>query len=101
MYQQAEAGRLPHLRVGGLLRFDPERVRAFVRGETSTVRALQRPGAAVRFSEDLRVGRTGTPRAGYGGGQALTTVPPTPEASAGHSAAENMLVQVQEPWLAI
>ena len=42
VYQQAESGRLPHLRIGGLLRFDPERVRAFARGETTVVRALRR-----------------------------------------------------------
>ena len=42
VYQQAESGRLPHLRVGGLLRFDPDRVRAFARGETTVVRALRR-----------------------------------------------------------
>jgi excisionase family DNA binding protein len=42
VYQQAESGRLPHLRVGGLLRFDPERVKAFARGETTVVRALRR-----------------------------------------------------------
>jgi excisionase family DNA binding protein len=31
VYHRAEAGLLPHLRVGGLLRFDPEVVRAFAR----------------------------------------------------------------------
>jgi excisionase family DNA binding protein len=30
VYQRAEAGRLPYVRVGGLLRFDPESIRAFV-----------------------------------------------------------------------
>jgi excisionase family DNA binding protein len=30
VYQRAEAGLLPYVRVGGLLRFDPESVRAFV-----------------------------------------------------------------------
>ena len=29
VYHRAEAGQLPHLRVGGLLRFDPTTVRAF------------------------------------------------------------------------
>ena len=33
VYQRAEAGVLPCLRVGGLLRFDPATVRAFARGE--------------------------------------------------------------------
>jgi excisionase family DNA binding protein len=31
VYHRAEAGRLPHLRVGGLLRFDADVVRAFIR----------------------------------------------------------------------
>jgi excisionase family DNA binding protein len=31
VYHRAEAGELPHLRVGGLLRFDGEVVRAFAR----------------------------------------------------------------------
>lgn len=31
VYHRAEAGQLPHLRVGGLLRFDAEVVRAFAR----------------------------------------------------------------------
>jgi excisionase family DNA binding protein len=35
VYQRAEAGDLPCLRMGGLLRFDPEAVRAFARGESS------------------------------------------------------------------
>jgi excisionase family DNA binding protein len=35
VYHRAEAGELPCLRVGGLLRFDPEAVRAFARGETT------------------------------------------------------------------
>lgn len=34
VYHRAESGELPCLRVGGLLRFDPETVRAFARGET-------------------------------------------------------------------
>lgn len=33
VYKSAEAGRLPCLRVGSMLRFDPEVVRAFARGE--------------------------------------------------------------------
>jgi excisionase family DNA binding protein len=31
VYHRAGAGQLPHLRVGGLLRFDPEVVRAFAK----------------------------------------------------------------------
>ncbi len=40
VYHQAEAGRLPHLRIGGLLRFDPPTVKSFARGEAA-------PGAKV------------------------------------------------------
>ena len=32
VYQKAEAGLLPYLKVGGLVRFVPERVRAFALG---------------------------------------------------------------------
>jgi excisionase family DNA binding protein len=32
VYQRAEAGDLPCLRLGGLLRFDPEAIRAWVKG---------------------------------------------------------------------
>jgi excisionase family DNA binding protein len=31
VFHRAEAGQLPHLRVGGLLRFDADVVRAFIR----------------------------------------------------------------------
>jgi len=33
VYQKAEAGILPSLQIGGLLRFDPEAVQRFARGE--------------------------------------------------------------------
>jgi excisionase family DNA binding protein len=33
VYHRAEAGELPCLRIGALLRFEPERVRAYTRGE--------------------------------------------------------------------
>ena len=33
VYLKAEAGLLPSLRIGGLLRFDPAEIRAFARGE--------------------------------------------------------------------
>jgi excisionase family DNA binding protein len=36
VYHRAESGELPCLRVGGLLRFDPEMIRAFARGENPT-----------------------------------------------------------------
>lgn len=34
VYQRAEAGALPSLQIGGLLRFEPEAIRAFARGES-------------------------------------------------------------------
>src|SRR6476660_4555330 len=40
VYHQAEAGKLPHLRIGALLRFDPPTVKSFARGEAA-------PGAKV------------------------------------------------------
>lgn len=42
VYQKAEAGLLPSLRIGGLLRFEPEAVRAYARGELA-------PGRVVPF----------------------------------------------------
>ena len=32
VYQKAEGGQLPHIRIGGLLRFEPETVRSWARG---------------------------------------------------------------------
>ncbi|RYZ03018.1 MAG: DNA-binding protein [Myxococcales bacterium] len=46
VYHRAEAGLLPCLRVGGLLRFDPQAIHAFARGEprqTWRVLPLRRP----------------------------------------------------------
>lgn len=40
VYQQAESGVLPCLRIGGLLRFDPVAVRAFARGEHTLAKVL-------------------------------------------------------------
>jgi excisionase family DNA binding protein len=37
VYQKAEAGLLPSLRIGGLLRFDPATVRAWVRGAVAVI----------------------------------------------------------------
>jgi len=37
VYQKAEADLLPSLRVGGLLRFDPATVRAWVRGAVAVM----------------------------------------------------------------
>jgi excisionase family DNA binding protein len=45
VYHRAEAGELPCLRIGALLRFDPARIRAYAQGETAagaTVVALRR-----------------------------------------------------------
>ena len=43
VYQRAEAGLLPCLRVGGLLRFDPATVRAFARGDVQPPKVLPFP----------------------------------------------------------
>ena len=45
VYQRAEAGLLPSLRVGGLRRFEPAVIRAWARGETSA--QAQATGAKV------------------------------------------------------
>lgn len=45
IYQRAESGVLPCLRVGGLVRFDPEIVRAFARGEIRPPKVVAFPGA--------------------------------------------------------
>ena len=42
VYQQAEAGLLPSLRIGGLLRFNPEAVRAWAQGKPAPVVPLRR-----------------------------------------------------------
>lgn len=36
VYQQVEAGLLPHRRVGGLLRFDPRAIQAWFRGDAAS-----------------------------------------------------------------
>ena len=38
VYHRAEAGQLPCVRVGGLLRFDPAAIRAAARGEVTTTK---------------------------------------------------------------
>lgn len=35
VYQRAQAGQLPCLKVGGLLRFEPAAIRAFIKGQNS------------------------------------------------------------------
>lgn len=48
VYNMAEGGRLPCVRIGGLLRFLPERIRAVTRGEipAPTQATCSKPGAA-------------------------------------------------------
>jgi hypothetical protein len=36
VYHRAEAGDLPCLQIGGLIRFDPDRIREYARGERPT-----------------------------------------------------------------
>ena len=43
VYHQVEAGLLPCLRIGSLLRFDPETVRRFARGEVLPANLIQLP----------------------------------------------------------
>lgn len=43
VYQRAESGLLPCLRVGGLVRFDPATIRAFARGEVQPPKVLSFP----------------------------------------------------------
>lgn len=46
VYMRAEAGLLPHLRVGGLLRFEPATIKAFIRQDrVSSTEALARLNA--------------------------------------------------------
>jgi len=40
VYHRAEAGQLPHVRVGGLLRFDPAAIRAAARGEVAATKTV-------------------------------------------------------------
>ena len=42
VYQKAEAGLLPSFRIGGLLRFNPEAVRAWAQGKPATVLPIRR-----------------------------------------------------------
>jgi len=48
VYQKAEAGILPCLKVGGLLRFEPGQVRAFARGELPASNVLTFAGEKHR-----------------------------------------------------
>ncbi|MFY3743996.1 helix-turn-helix domain-containing protein [Anaeromyxobacter sp. Red801] len=49
VYQKAEAGLLPYLKVGGLVRFVPERIRAFALGSGT-------PTAKRVLASPVRVG---------------------------------------------
>jgi excisionase family DNA binding protein len=48
VYHRAESGGFPLRRVGGLLRFDPEAVKAFARGEASRGSSLRQGGGSRR-----------------------------------------------------
>jgi excisionase family DNA binding protein len=56
VYQKAEAGLLPYLKVGGLVRFVPERIRAFALGSSGAPRSSFDSAPA---GPALRSGRTG------------------------------------------
>ena len=43
VYMQAQAGRLPHFKVCGFVRFDPEVIRAWVRGENVGAKVVPFP----------------------------------------------------------
>lgn len=43
VYHQAEAGLLPCMRVGSLLRYEPDAIRRFVRGEWKPARVIELP----------------------------------------------------------
>ncbi|NRD59716.1 helix-turn-helix domain-containing protein [Corallococcus exiguus] len=38
VYQRAQAGQLPYVKIGGLLRFEPTAIRAFIRGQGTKIR---------------------------------------------------------------
>jgi excisionase family DNA binding protein len=51
VYHRAESGLLPHLRIGGLLRFAPDEIRHYARGGSPDIlrpRALPLAPAALR-----------------------------------------------------
>jgi predicted DNA-binding transcriptional regulator AlpA len=52
VYHQAEAGRLPCIRILGLLRFDPQVVRAFVQAASSAPATVKNRAAAVASPGD-------------------------------------------------
>jgi excisionase family DNA binding protein len=52
VYHRADAGLLPALRVGGLVRFDPAVVRGFARGEAQPSRVLSLRRGSRRDAHD-------------------------------------------------
>ncbi|HZH18376.1 MAG TPA: helix-turn-helix domain-containing protein [Archangium sp.] len=40
VYQQAQAGQLPCVKIGGLLRFEPEAIRTFIKGQGASGRRV-------------------------------------------------------------
>jgi predicted DNA-binding transcriptional regulator AlpA len=52
VYHQAEAGRLPCIRILGFLRFDPQVVRAFVQAASSAPATVKNRAAAVASPGD-------------------------------------------------
>ena len=48
VYHQAEAGLLPCLRVGSLLRYEPEAIRRFARGEWKAAKVIDMPNKGMR-----------------------------------------------------
>src|SRR5579863_6584256 len=50
VYHRAEAAELPVLRIGGLLRFDPSRIKAYARGDTVPAASQDRGGVATGAS---------------------------------------------------
>jgi len=38
VYQRAQSGQLPYVKIGGLLRFEPAAIRAFIRGQGTKIR---------------------------------------------------------------
>lgn len=71
VYQRTEAGLLPCLRLGGLLRFDPDTVRAFARGDLQPPKMLNSPVLRRERTVDWRGGRAMLMDVKASGGQYL------------------------------
>ena len=48
VYHQAEAGMLPYLRIGGLLRFDPQKIRELALGDALSAKIVGASHEATR-----------------------------------------------------